>query len=152
MVFIGAGNDSAFKKLCSELECPELVDDERFLKNIDRVNNRDALKTELEVLLMRIDGATLCDRLLADGLPAGPIYNTQEVVEHPHTKFREMLIEKDWYRMTGTPIKFSRTPGSLRYLPPKFGEHSREILLEAGISEASISQLLEQGIVLEKRR
>ncbi|MGJ8690604.1 MAG: CaiB/BaiF CoA transferase family protein [Gammaproteobacteria bacterium] len=151
-IFIGAGNDGAFKKLCGELGCPELVDDERFLKNIDRVNNRDALKTELEVLLMRIDGATLCDRLLAAGLPAGPIYNTQEVVEHPHTQFREMLIEKDWYRMTGTPIKFSRTPGSLRYLPPKFGEHSREILLEAGVSEESITQLLEQGVVLEKRR
>ena len=149
-IFIGAGNDGAFKKLCGELGCPELVDDERFLKNIDRVNNRDALKTELEVLLMRIDGATLCDRLLAAGLPAGPIYNTQEVVEHPHTQFREMLIEKDWYRMTGTPIKFSRTPGSLRYLPPKFGEHSREILLEAGVSEESITQLLEQGVVLEK--
>jgi len=151
-IFIGAGNDGAFKKLCSELGCPELVDDERFLKNIDRVNNRDALKTELEVLLMRIDGATLCDRLLAAGLPAGPIYNTQEVVESPHTKFREMLIEKDWYKMTGTPIKFSRTPGSLRYLPPKYGEHSREILLEAGVSEESIAQLLEQGVVLEKRR
>ncbi len=151
-IFIGAGNDGAFKKLCAELACPELVTDERFLKNIDRVNNRVELKTELEVRLMRIDGAKLCERLLEAGLPAGPIYNTKEVVEHPHTAHREMLVEQDWYRMTGTPIKFSRTPGSLRHLPPKFGEHSREILREAGVGEEAIAQLLEQGVVLEKRR
>lgn len=151
-IFIGAGNNGAFKKLCTELDCPDLVVDPRFLNNIDRVNNREALKVELETRLMRIDGAQLCNTLLEAGLPAGPIYDTAQVVAHPHTKHRQMDIQEDWYRMTGTPIKFSRTPGSLRYLPPKFGEHSREILAEAGISEEQIARLLEQGVVLEKRR
>ena len=63
-----------------------------------------------------------------------------------------MNVEQDWYRMTGTPIKFSRTPGALRYLPPKFGQHTREILAEYGLTAGEVDALLNAGVVLEKRR
>ena len=63
-----------------------------------------------------------------------------------------MRIEQDWYRMTGTPIKLSRTPGSLRSLPPKFGQHSREILAEFGFSDAEVADLIAENTVLEKRQ
>ncbi len=151
-IFIGAGNSGAFAKLCEELGCGELTEDPRFTHNIDRVNNRAELKAELESRLMKIDGAELCERLLRAGLPAGPIHDTAQVVAHPHTQHRGMNVEQDWYRMTGTPIKFSRTPGALRYLPPKFGEHTREILAEYGLSAGEIDALLSAGVVLEKRR
>lgn len=151
-IFIGAGNDGAFAKLCEELGCRELTEDPRFTHNIDRVNSRAELKAELESRLMKIDGAELCERLLQAGLPAGPIHNTAQVVAHPHTQHRGMNVEQDWYRMTGTPIKFSRTPGALRYLPPKFGEHTREILAEYGLSAEEVDALLSAGVVLEKRR
>ncbi len=151
-IFIGAGNSGAFAKLCEELGCGELTEDARFTHNIDRVNNRAELKAELESRLMKIDGAELCERLLRAGLPAGPIHDTAQVVAHPHTQHRGMNVEQDWYRMTGTPIKFSRTPGALRYLPPKFGEHTREILAEYGLSAGEVDALLSAGVVLEKRR
>ncbi len=151
-IFIGAGNSGAFAKLCEELGCGELTEDPRFTHNIDRVNNRAELKAELESRLMKIDGAELCERLLRAGLPAGPIHDTAQVVAHPHTQHRGMNVEQDWYRMTGTPIKFSRTPGALRYLPPKFGEHTREILAEYGLSAGEVDALLSAGVVLEKRR
>lgn len=151
-IFIGAGNNGAFAKLCEELRCPELVSDPRFTHNIDRVNNRLDLKAELESRLMKIDGAELCGRLLEAGLPAGPIYDTAQVVAHPHTQHRDMNVVQDWYRMTGTPIKFSRTPGSLRHLPPKFGAHTREILREYGLDDPAIEALLTNGVVLEQRR
>jgi formyl-CoA transferase len=151
-IFIGAGNDAAFAKLCAVLACPELASDVRFLKNIDRVKQRADLKAELESRLMKIDGAALCNQLLEAGLPAGPIYVTAQVVAHPHTEHRGMNLHMDWYRMTGTPIKFSRTPGSLRRLPPRFGEHSREILLEHGVSAEAVQALLDAGVVLDTRR
>ncbi|MES3008341.1 MAG: CaiB/BaiF CoA-transferase family protein [Pseudomonadota bacterium] len=151
-IFIGAGNNGAFAKLCEELGCRELTDDPRFTHNIDRVNNRADLKAELESHLMKIDGAELCERLLQAGLPAGPIHDTAQVVAHPHTQHRGMNVEQDWYRMTGTPIKFSRTPGALRHLPPKFGQHTREILAEYGLTSAEVEALLKAGVVLEKRR
>lgn len=151
-IFIGAGNNGAFAKLCEELGCQELISDPRFTHNIDRVDNRLDLKAELESRLMKIDGAELCGRLLEAGLPAGPIYDTAQVVAHPHTQHRGMNVVQDWYRMTGTPIKFSRTPGSLRYLPPKFGAHTREILHEYGLDDSAIEALLTDGVVLEERR
>lgn len=151
-IFIGAGNNGAFAKLCEELGCGALTEDPRFTHNIDRVNNRADLKAELESRLMRIDGSELCERLLRAGLPAGPIHDTAQVVAHPHTQHRGMNVEQDWYRMTGTPIKFSRTPGALRYLPPKFGQHTREILGEYGLTPSEVDALLSAGVVLEKRR
>ena len=63
-----------------------------------------------------------------------------------------MSIEKDWYKMAGTPIKFSRTPGALRHLPPKFGAHSQEILSEFGFSEQEIQDLLASETVLASRK
>ena len=150
-IFIGAGNNRAWGKLCQEIHRPELMDDSRFANNIDRVENRDELKAEIESALMKIDGEEIGVRLAEAGLAAGPIQNTQQVVDHPHTHHREMSIEKDWYKMAGTPIKFSRTPGALRHLPPKFGAHSQEILAEFGFSETEIDSLLGSNTVLISR-
>ena len=63
-----------------------------------------------------------------------------------------MTVEKDWCKMTGIPIKFSRTPGSVRMTPPRYGEHTREILAGYGLSDGETQALLDAGIVLETRR
>ena len=151
-IFIGAGNDRAYAKMCVELEREELITDSRFLKNIDRVTNRDELKAEIESSLVKIDGNDIAGRLATAGLAAGAIYNTAQVVDNAHTKHREMVIEDDWYKMTGTPIKFSRTPGSVRHKPPKFGQHTREILHEFDFSDQEVQELLAADTALEKRQ
>jgi crotonobetainyl-CoA:carnitine CoA-transferase CaiB-like acyl-CoA transferase len=61
-------------------------------------------------------------------------------------------VQKDWYKMTGIPIKFSRTPGSVRMTPPKYGAHTREILGDYGLSDSETQALLDAGVVLETRR
>jgi len=151
-IFIGAGNNRAFSKLCDALEAPELLLDPRFTNNADRVVNRDQLKVELEARLMRIDGQALSEQLLASGLPAGAIQDTAQVVAHPHTRHRDMFVEQGWYKMTGIPIKFSRTPGAIRRLPPVFSQHSGEVLREAGLDEATIERLMQTDIVPGTRR
>lgn len=151
-IFIGAGNNRAFAKLCEEIGDASLAEDPRFRDNVDRLTHKDDLKAELESRLMKIDGGEICERLLKAGLPAGAIYDTAQVVNHPHTIHREMTVEKDWYKMTGIPIKFSRTPGSVRMTPPRYGEHTREILAAYGLSDGETQALLDAGVVLEKRR
>ncbi len=151
-IYIGAGNNRAFARLCTEIDAAALLEDARFSSNAQRVMNRDALKVELESRLVRIDGAELCARLLSAGLPCGPIHDTAQVVAHPHTRHRDMAIEQGWYRMTGIPIKFSRTRGTIRRLPPTYGEHTREVLAESGLGKDEIDALLEQGVVLDTRR
>jgi len=151
-IFIGAGNNRAFAKLCNEIARPELISDPRFQKNFDRVTNRDELKAEIESSLMKIDGAEICDRLANAGLAAGPIYHTGEVVANAHTLHRGMTLQQDWYKMTGTPIKLSRTPGSIRHLPPKFGQHTHELLREFGFDDGTIDALIASGVVYNKRQ
>ena len=151
-IFVAGGNDRAWRRICQEVGRPGLGDDPRFKTNADRQTNRAALREELLPVLAEVDGNALCDRLLAVGLPVGPVRNTHEVMNHPHTKHRKMAVEKDWYKSWGIPIKFSRTPGSVRRVPPKFGSHGREILEEHGFSEAEIEQLAEDGVLVETRR
>ena len=104
------------------------------------------------MLLADVDGNELTDRLLAAGLPIGPVRNTEEVMTHPHTLHRQMAIEKDGYRSWGIPIKFRRTPGAVKSRPPRFAEHSREILAEHGFGDDEIAALTADGTVLETRR
>lgn len=151
-IFIGAGNNRAFARLCEAIDAPELLQDRRFADNAGRVVHREQLKVELEARLMRIDGAALCNTLLAAGLAAGPIHDTAQVVAHPHTRHRDMYVEQGWYRMTGIPIRFSATPGSIQRLPPTFGEHNDEVLHELGLSDEQIEQLVQAGVVVRQRR
>jgi formyl-CoA transferase len=151
-IFIGAGNNRAWQRLCAELGHPELADDERFRDNRDRLAHAETLKQELEKLLAEVDGPELCDRLLKAGLPAGPVMNTEEVMRNPHTVHRDMAWSMDWYSCTGTPIKFSRTPGKLHRPPPRFAADTDAVLSEHGFGDEEVEALFEMGILPHERR
>ncbi len=151
-VFLAVGNDRAFGRLCSELGAPELADDPRFRRNRDRLTNRAALTTHLTALLADQDGEGLCQRLLAAGVPAGPVRDVAQVWSDAHTRHRGMALEQDGYRNFGLPIKLSRTPGRVARTPPRFGAHGREILEQLGFAAAEIEGLIAAGVVLDQRR
>ena len=92
------------------------------------------------------------ERLLEAGLPAGPVMNTEEVMDNPHTLHRDMRWTKDWYTCTGTPIKFSRTPGSLKHVPPHFASDTRDILAEHGFSDDEVKALYDSDVLPTERR
>lgn len=151
-IFLAVGNDRAFARMCAELGRPELAGAPRFLHNADRVTNRAELTVELEALLAELDGVELCERLLAIGVPAGPVLDVEQLLDHPHTSHRQMKAQVGDYEGSGVPIKFSRTRGEVRRGPPAFGAHGREILAEAGYSAEEIEALAEQGVLVEERR
>lgn len=151
-IFVGAGNNRAFQRLCAELGHSELAADARFADNRDRVVNRELLTEELEKLMAHVDGFALCDRLLEAGLPAGPVMNTEEVMTNPHTLHRDMRWSRDWYTCTGTPIKFSRTPGAMHRVPPRFAADTDAILAEHGFGDEEAEALAELGVILHERR
>lgn len=151
-VMIGAGNNRAFRRVCEELGVPQLADDPRFKTNGDRINNREALNAIISDKLSTVDGMEFALKLLKAGLPCGPVLDTKQVLTHPHAAARGMLVEKGWYKGTGTPIKFSRTPGSVKSPPPRFSEHTRQVLAEHGFDEAAIEKLMAAGVLVEKRR
>ena len=97
-IFIGVGNDGTFRKLCKEIGKPELGADPRFARNKDRIANREALRTELASVFSQHEAGPLCDRLLAAGLPAGPVQSIDQALASAHTRpsrryHREGLVQ-----------------------------------------------------------
>jgi formyl-CoA transferase len=151
-IFIASGNNGQFRKLCELIGRPEMADDPRYANNGERSVNRAALTEALAAAFAREDGTELALRLIRNGVPAGPVLPVDLSTAAPHTVHREMVTELDWYKGIGTPIKFSRTQGGTRRPPPKFAEHSREILSQLGYTEDEVGTLERDGVVHRKRR
>jgi crotonobetainyl-CoA:carnitine CoA-transferase CaiB-like acyl-CoA transferase len=151
-IFIGVGNDGTFRKLAKEIGKPDLGTDPRFARNKDRIKNREALRAELAVVFSQHEAEPLCSRLLAAGLPAGPVQKIDQALTNEHTVYRGDVISKDWYKGVASPIRMERSRPSLKRLPPKFGEHTAQVLAEFGYSKDEIDALLADGVVCAKRK
>ncbi|HEV3493112.1 MAG TPA: CoA transferase [Reyranella sp.] len=147
-IVVGAGNDGQFRKLTQMLGKPELAADPRFKTNKDRVANRLALEAELRALTKDRDGESFANELMENGVPSGAVMEVPDVMEHPHTRHRGMVWEKDGYRNVGNPVKLSRTPANPRSKPKTFGADTRAVLAEHGYSAAEIDKLVAAGMAL----
>jgi len=89
---------------------------------------------------------------MRNGVPSGAVMEVPDVMEHPHTKHRNMVWEKDGYRNVGNPVKLSRTPAAVRSKPGTFGTDTRAVLAERGFSEAEIDALVKEGIAFTEAK
>jgi len=151
-IFIASGNNGQFRRMCEIIGQPDLADDPRFADNGKRNVNRDALGVALAKAFAEHDGNELADRLIRNGVPAGPVLPVDQASAAPHTAHRDMVTELDWYKGIGTPIKMSRTPGGTRRPPPHFGQDGTTILAQHGYSTAEIGALERAGVLHTKRR
>jgi crotonobetainyl-CoA:carnitine CoA-transferase CaiB-like acyl-CoA transferase len=92
-IVIGAGNDAQFRKLTQMLGKPEMADDPRFKTNKDRLANKAAMEVELAALTKDRDGESFAEELMLAGVPSGAVLEVPDVLEHPHTKHRNMVWE-----------------------------------------------------------
>ena len=148
-VFLGIGNNGQWKKLCEFLGQPAMADEPRFATNADRFRHRDELRALLEAHLQQVDGEQLCRDLLAAGIPAGAVRTVPQVLTDPHTLHRDMVVQVEGVQGIGIPVKLSRTPGRAHSAPPRFGQHTRELLLEHGYGAATIDALIERGTIVQ---
>jgi formyl-CoA transferase len=148
-IFLGIGNDGQFRKFCELLGAPELAADPRYASNGERNRNRDSLRASIEALLADRDAAPLCQALLKAGVPAGPVHSLPEVLEHPHTRHRRMVVELgEGQRGLGVPVKLSGAPGQAHAPAPRLGQHTHEVLGALGYAESEIDALVEVGIAV----
>jgi len=134
-IFLAVGNNRQFAALTRVLNAESLLSDPRFINNADRLQHRDALRDALTEKLDQHDAITLAEQLLRQGVPAAAVQNVEDVLNHPHTHHRGMVLEQGPYRGVGSPIKLSRTPASLRRLPPALGEHDEVIRDEIRLAQ-----------------
>ena len=135
------------------IEAPALAEDSRFTDNAGRMANLKALVAALSTIFRKRSTAEWLGRLEAAGVPAGPVLSIGEMHRDPQTLAREMVVEPSHGRLgpvkaIGLAVKFSDTPGAVRTGAPVYGEHTREVLAEYGISETEVLDLLAEGAVV----
>lgn len=131
--------DSEWERLWQALGLPAETEDGRIRAALAKTFVERPLAEWIEILE-------------AADLPAAAVRTPEEFVAHPQAWANDMLVERDHpthgkVRMMGTPIRLSATPGSPGWPPPKFGEHSREILAELGYSSAEVEELAQQAVI-----
>lgn len=138
----GANNDRLYQRLCEVIGRPDLFDNPDYATNALRMANREALIGELEKSFTQWTRAECVDKLLAVGIPAGPINDYAEALENEHARERDVVMKIDHpiegeVNSIGFPVRLSGTPQQVRRPPPLLGEHTAEILRELGIRPAA---------------
>jgi crotonobetainyl-CoA:carnitine CoA-transferase CaiB-like acyl-CoA transferase len=149
---IAVGNDQQFAKLCDVIGLQRLAQNNRFSTNEKRLENRRELIDILQQQLITREKEVLHNELVKAGIPSGPIQNVQEVLEHPQTKAREMVVninlpDQTTLPLVGSPLKLSRTPAKVLRHPPEVGEHTESILQEMGLTIKEIAMLKQENII-----
>jgi crotonobetainyl-CoA:carnitine CoA-transferase CaiB-like acyl-CoA transferase len=131
---LGAATQTLWEKTCRVIGHPELLDDPRFSTNSLRVANVEELTRKIESAFLDKSAADWIAALAAEGIPAGPVWNYAEVLEHPHIAERNLvrnlnIEDGESLRQMVAPISLSTTPVTLRRSAPSVGQHSDEVLV-----------------------
>jgi crotonobetainyl-CoA:carnitine CoA-transferase CaiB-like acyl-CoA transferase len=149
---IGAATQPTWEGMCRALGQEELAADPRFATSGDRKKREAELAALLEQTFCQEPTQHWMKVLEAGGVPCGPINDLGQVYSDPHVQAREMLVELEDPQLgklknIGIPVKLSRTPGRIRRRAPDFGEHTQEVLLQAGYNPEDIARLRHAGVV-----
>ena len=138
-VFVAAGSNRLFAKLCDLLGCPELATDDRFAAPSDRIAHREVLNKELQDRFQAAPVGDWVARLGAAGIPACPVNDLPHALASPVTAERALLLD-GFLRM---PID---APGRPAFeTPPRLGHDTRAVLAETGLAPSEIDALIGSG-------
>lgn len=151
-MIIAVGNNRQFATLCEVMGISEIAVDERFRTNEARVKNKRELTEILESQLQVKPIQEWLELFSQHNIPCGPIAAMDQVFNHPQVIARDMVVHMDHpeageIKLVGSPIKLSRTKTKIERHPPIAGEHTAEILQQAGYSQEEIEHLKEKNII-----
>ena len=151
-VVIGGNGDSIFQRLMRAAGCPQMADDPRMAHNAGRVQHEAEIDAAIATWCAAnssVDVLTILDR---ERVPAGPIYNVEDMFNDPHFNARGLFEQVE---INGKPLhipaivpRLQGTPGSTRWSGPTLGQHNREVLGDLlELQAEDLDQLAREGVV-----
>ena len=152
VVLIGAFKVDPLGDICRALDLPPLGADPRFATDEAQEAHRPELQAILRRRFAELTQAEALERLERHDLLNAPVRSLGEALDDPQVRDNEMLMEVPHPRLgpfqtVGVPVKLSATPARVRRHPPDLGEHTREILAEAGYTASEIDALVRGKVV-----
>ncbi|HEY8289844.1 MAG TPA: CaiB/BaiF CoA-transferase family protein [Acetobacteraceae bacterium] len=150
---LSVANDPTFKRFCEAFALTHLLEDERFVTNAARVQNRQLVTDTLTPVMQGHPTAWWIEQLEALKIGCGPINKLSEVFADPHVQARNMVLEMahssgNAVKVIANPVRLSETPVDYRIAPPLLGEHTDAVLGERlSLSNAELSTLREKGVI-----
>lgn len=151
-LILAVGNDRQFAKFCDIAGHPAWATDPRFATNAERVRHRATLVPLLEDAIRQRPRNDWLAALEAAKVPCGSINSIAEALADPQAQARGAVVGLDHpltpgLRLVASPMKLSATPVQYRQAPPLLGQHSDELLREAGCSADDIAAWRAAGVI-----
>jgi len=149
-IIIAAGNDKLFASVCDVIGKPELASDRRFKNNAHRTENYQALRQEIESVLVDQTASHWLSALNEKKVPCAKINTMKDLFEYEQLTARNMLVPvdgEDGFQIAGNPIKFMGEEDDLSAgTPPKLGEHTESVLRDVlNYPDEDIVTLIKNG-------
>jgi crotonobetainyl-CoA:carnitine CoA-transferase CaiB-like acyl-CoA transferase len=144
-IAIAAPGENHWKILCDAIGRPELATDDRTRNVGRRVANADFVRGILSDWTKSHSTSEITDAI-GGKVPVGPVNTAKEIFDDPHPRARDMLVEVEQpgdnppIVIAGCPIKLTGTPSGIYARAPRLGEHTEQVLAEAGIAIARKEQ------------
>ncbi len=155
-VFIGVVSDKQWKMLCESFDLHDLAADESLATNNDRVKHKDRLLPVIKSAFKKYSKQELMEKLEATGLPFAPIAKPEELFDDPHLAASQGLLEitvpdgkraGERVRLPALPLEMDGHRFGVHQDVPRAGQHTREVLVQAGYSDDEVNAMIEQGVV-----
>jgi formyl-CoA transferase len=134
-VLIAVGNDAQFARFCDAVGLPDVPRDPKFTTNLARIENRAELMVILHPVIAGLSKDQVLTRLKAVKVPVGPINTLEDALMSDQAQARGTVVTmpaegvaQGVVRLLANPLKLSRTPVTYRRAPPRFGQHSAEVI------------------------
>ena len=151
-VLVAANQDTVFLRLARAMGRAELAQDPRFADHRARGAHAEALDELVSGWTVGQRAQDVLAALHEVGVPCGLLYTPADMADDPHFQARQSLVEvtdpdAGPVLMPAVAPRLSRTPGSVRWTGPRLGEHTEQVLAEAGLSPDDVAGLRAAGVV-----